>query len=503
MGTDVNILYYFEERGGDFTASDIATSINSVRLHRDLGRRYNIYVYSSHICSESSKKLSDLSQGLFNVIVRKIDRTTSDKKEVRNCVTRMNSLFDLSTTVSRCVVLDSDILALSDIGVLFDYDIGDKVLAGRIDDDSLHHRPPDYINTGVAVWDLLKLKSYDRDRLISDSISMLYQDQDACNSLPHAEIPREFNWYAWDSGKYKNHKKDLSRIRVLHYISTRKPRGIDTPVELEDLWRSYTPVEVPPRILLCRPFNDLGDSIIFSDVVRTIQHSCPWFAIDVYSPNVPREILDISGGGVTYVSDVDMDKYAGIAKDVMYDISHFVDGRHLVVDAYMKTCNKIPFLKKHLANSVSGVSSIFRDNIHVPENCVVLPSVEPEKPQSHDKWWPWFDDLSVELKKAGYTVIELNTWCDHPKAYRGSSGIIRVTSLSQSAEVFRNAKFSVFIENGMNHWSCHNGGRSYCIFKSRKRTTPSSLFYKTMIPIECYEDESVSHVMSVIKEHEK
>ena len=264
------------------------------------------------------------------------------------------------------------------------------------------------------------------------------------------------------------------------------------------------------RILLSRKHAPLGDTVLFGDVINTIKHTYPDIYIDISGNENMLPILNAMGCEVDYVQNPNKSRYVASIDHVVYDDPAHSAGTHILATMLMSVVNSIPFIDKSSLHSAEICPCVFDSSFVLPGyEYVVVPSIEPIKPESTDKAYSYWPEL-VELLSTKFDVVELNTFNDR-KTYYLTRDVIHTRDLAATAKLFKYALFSVFEENGMNHWSCHNGGRSYCLFKGTGHTkyvpmgraTPKELFYSTMIPIECYNDESPEYVFSEIMKHEE
>lgn len=163
--------------------------------------------------------------------------------------------------VDQCVYLDSDVVLRGDISKLFDYDIGDQLVAG-VKAPSYHthdiaHRAKlftlgfaaldQYINAGVLVMNLVKMRMIDFDSKVHKMLAKTHFpecDQDVLNLLCYNDIafmPYRFNYcvkhYHWVPEQYNSafsnaeiHQAKTDPL-VVHFAGDEKPwDNMDMPL---------------------------------------------------------------------------------------------------------------------------------------------------------------------------------------------------------------------------------------------------------------------------------
>lgn len=258
------------------------------------------------------------------------------------------------------------------------------------------------------------------------------------------------------------------------------------------------------NVLLNRNHFALGDWIMFADLIHNFTRAWPDMNIDVEAtlPDM-SEVLRICGVRFRLVEHPDTSKYDGVVPHVAYTtVPTVIRGQHLLVNMCKNVCDQLK-LDIHELGHLDLVHCVVPSEIQCPESPYVLvPGKEDIKRISLDKAYTEWDDLVSRLSKF-WRVYELNTNLSPEKAYKDSSGIIRTNSLPDTARLLRNAFFTVCTENGLNHWACHNGGKTFCIMKSsQRRATPKELFYRSMTPITLYGEmgDSPDYVFQKIAE---
>lgn len=506
-----NIVYWFMPGDRFHTFNDLCTSLNSVKLHRRLDREYKVYVYYCDVDKDTIGLLKKFSCNGFEVETVNLSvRKDWDSMEVRNAyINKMLVLKDMANKVDDFLFLDIDVLVRCDVSWYTD-NVENVAFSGFFDyympETKRGGCPPDYVNVGFIVINSQKLKEEANwNDLIAEARRSQWPEQDAMNhQLSHSLFPREKMVFLGKiQDKYGNNTLEyLDNVDVFHYAGIFK--GISNNIDpfYKDLWASYTPAFCRQKVYLNeRSGLGLGDAILFSDIVTNLNLAHLEFDIDIQCDDMTDSVLTTCGCQYTRVYQKAKGKYSFEADTPSY-INKMLRGTHLAAQGMHDFC-KQSGLPASDFSPLKLSKCAKKSEIWLPRDYVLVPSLEPEKPRSMDKSWHRWQDLVTLLKTAGYNVYELNTWTEHNATYHGSSDIIYAKTLADSAKILKNAKFVVTTENGLNHWACHNGAKSYCLLLSRDRAHKEELAYKTMVPVECYEDDSAEHVMSVIKEHEK
>ena len=153
----------------------------------------------------------------------------------------------LPQTVERILYLDPDTTVLRSLQPFYTMDMQGKIFAGA---GHLHgvadwvnrrrlgvKRTPQYVNAGVLLMDVAKLRQLDNTELIYDFVRknarrLLLGDQDVINELYDGEILCTDTWlYNLDEHVFKTtqraRKRDLQWVRdntvIIHYAGSKKP----------------------------------------------------------------------------------------------------------------------------------------------------------------------------------------------------------------------------------------------------------------------------------------
>ena len=149
----------------------------------------------------------------------------------------------------KAIYIDSDVILRTDIGELFDIDLGDNVIAAMVDpkvevvpefreyvENALGVPHKEYVNSGVLLMDLKKLRKCKFIATMIDIINeynadLVAPDQDYLNVILKGKImhlPAE-----WNQQPMKDLPKDT---KLLHYNLTEKPWYYDDVPQGELFW---------------------------------------------------------------------------------------------------------------------------------------------------------------------------------------------------------------------------------------------------------------------------
>ena len=152
----------------------------------------------------------------------------------------------------KAIYIDADTILAGDIGELFDIDLGDKVMAARVDpkvaavpefvkyvENALDVPAKEYVNSGVLLMDLKKLRKLHYITKMTDLMkkydaSLVAPDQDYLNVILKGKVLHLPAVWNAQFGKEMADKK----VKLLHFNLGRKPWFHDD-VEGGDLfWRA-------------------------------------------------------------------------------------------------------------------------------------------------------------------------------------------------------------------------------------------------------------------------
>ncbi len=155
----------------------------------------------------------------------------------------------------KLIYLDTDVLLSGDIGEFFDIDINDYDLAGVRDHYGRIFIYPNYLNSGVMLWNLKAIREkgiFRRATELCRNKKMLLMDQSAINKYAKRKLilPPRFN------EQHKNHPDTLirhfsMRIRWLPHFKTEKIKPWNFELihkklklhEYDDIFESYKEIK--------------------------------------------------------------------------------------------------------------------------------------------------------------------------------------------------------------------------------------------------------------------
>ncbi|MBQ7202305.1 glycosyltransferase family 8 protein [Candidatus Saccharibacteria bacterium] len=227
-----------------------AASINSLMKHANPNRNYRVIIMYDRLSLPNRWRLRNLVTKNCAIEFRKMKFNLHLQIIRTYCATKTGTGDFFSKTVyyyrafiarlfpqyEKAVYIDSDTIILDDIGKLFDIDLGDKVMAARIDpkvtnvpefkgyvENALDIPAKEYVNSGVLVMDLKKLRKLHYITRMTDlmkdyDVSLVAPDQDYLNLILRGKImPLDDSWNLEPT---KELPKDA---KLLHFNLFNKP----------------------------------------------------------------------------------------------------------------------------------------------------------------------------------------------------------------------------------------------------------------------------------------
>ncbi len=148
------------------------------------------------------------------------------------------------------IYVDSDTILMDDIGKLFDVDLGEKVIAARVDpkvamvpefvdyvEKALNVPASQYVNSGVLLMDLKKLRKLhyitQMTDLIKEDVDLVAPDQDYLNVILKGKIMHlDKEWNLQPEGE------NPAGAKLLHFNLSKKPWYHDDVNCGEEFWRA-------------------------------------------------------------------------------------------------------------------------------------------------------------------------------------------------------------------------------------------------------------------------
>lgn len=255
--SNVNLFFACDERYIPF----LAVTLISVKENRSEQRNYNIIILNTGITEANKMKIvSTLAEPGFNIEFHDISacvESISKKLHTRDYYSKTTyfRLFipKLYPEIDKALYLDCDIILRSDVGELFDTELGDN-LVGAVPDEfvlsveRLHgyvtkrigvENYSDYFNAGVLIMNLKAMREYDFEQKFIEVLSEIKfdvaQDQDYLNAICKSKkvlIDKEWNIMPGFSS-------DKKSVKLVHYNLDNKPWHKDD-VELSDIFWQYS-----------------------------------------------------------------------------------------------------------------------------------------------------------------------------------------------------------------------------------------------------------------------
>ncbi len=228
-----------------------SVSIASLMKHRDPEREYAVYIFCEKTGEDYCRILENMSQPGVTIrcldVSRYVDR---DKFYVHSyfSIATYYRMFapEILSQYDKILYLDCDLVVLSDVGALYDTEIGDNYLAavhdrGLVDVPDKYLLdyvrdlgngliPEDYFNAGVLVMNLKQFREESVGQKCMEYMAqhpkLKWQDQDVLNVICHGRVvylPEKWNkkqyYYNYDmldSG-------ERPEACILHYVGGNKP----------------------------------------------------------------------------------------------------------------------------------------------------------------------------------------------------------------------------------------------------------------------------------------
>lgn len=272
----------------------LAVTLLSVKENRNVNRCYDIRILNIGIEeSNKNKIISSFAEPGFNIEFK--DISTCIKKISKNLHTRdyytKTTYFRLFIPalypgIDKAIYLDCDVVLCSDVGELFDTEIGNNLVGAVTDEfvlsvERLHgyvtkrigvKEPSDYFNAGVLVMNLKAMREYGFEKrftnLLSDVKFDVAQDQDYLNAICNTKrisLDRAWNCMPGFSAIRK-------AIKLVHYNLDSKPWHKDG-VEFSDVFWKYS------------------DRTIFGSEIREIRRN---YCEQTKSASQTRSLIDLA-----------------------------------------------------------------------------------------------------------------------------------------------------------------------------------------------------------------
>ena len=233
----------------DDYAKYAAASINSVMKHANPERYYRIIVMYDKLSIRNRLRLRNMVTHNCSIEFHKMKYNLYMQIIVRYCAKRSgsgdffaNAVYYYRAFIPRIfmrydkgIYVDSDTILMGDIGELYDMDLDDNAIAGRVDpkvamvpefveyvEKALNVPHKEYINSGVLLMDLKKLRALHyitkMTDLIKEDADLVAPDQDYLNVILKGKIMHlSKEWNCQPEGE------DPKDAKILHFNLSKKP----------------------------------------------------------------------------------------------------------------------------------------------------------------------------------------------------------------------------------------------------------------------------------------
>lgn len=235
----------------DNYAKYAAPCINSLMRHANPERHYRIIIMFDKISFKNRVRLRSLVTKNCAIEFHKMKYNLYMRVILKYCSTKTGSGDFYSSAVylyrtfiprlfpqyEKAIYIDADTILAADIGELYDIDLGDKIMAARVDpkvqavpefvgyvEKALDVPAKEYVNSGVLLMDLKKLRKLHYITKMTDLMkkydaSLVAPDQDYFNVILKGKVshlPAEWNAQFGEEMSSKD-------VKLLHFNLGKKP----------------------------------------------------------------------------------------------------------------------------------------------------------------------------------------------------------------------------------------------------------------------------------------
>lgn len=247
----------------DDYAKYASAAINSLMKHSDPKRYYRVIIMYDKLSLMNRWRLRNMVTKNCAIEFHKMKYNLYLQIIMRYCAKRSGSgdffarpVYYYRAFIARIflqydkgIYIDSDTVLMSDIGELYDIDLGDNVIAARVDpkvamvpefvdyvEKALNVPAKDYINSGVLLMDLKKLRKLhyvtQMTDLIKQDADLVAPDQDYLNVILKGKIMHlDKKW------NLQPEKENPKNAKLLHYNLSKKPWYHDDVNSGEEFWK--------------------------------------------------------------------------------------------------------------------------------------------------------------------------------------------------------------------------------------------------------------------------
>lgn len=248
----------------DDYAKYAAAAINSLMKHSNPKRYYRVIIMYDKLSLANRWRLRNMVTRNVAIEFHKMKFNLYMQIVARYCAKRSGSgdffarpvyyyrafIARLFLQYDKGVYIDSDTILMSDIGELYDVELGDKAIAARVDpkvanvpefveyvENALGIPAREYVNSGVLLMDLKKLRKLhyitQMTDLVKKDVDLVAPDQDYLNIILRGQIMHlDKAWNLQPEGE------NTRGAKLLHYNLSKKPWYHDDVPAGEEFWRA-------------------------------------------------------------------------------------------------------------------------------------------------------------------------------------------------------------------------------------------------------------------------
>lgn len=248
----------------DDYAKYAAASINSLMKHANPNRYYRIIIMYDKLTLGNRWRLRNMVTRNCAIEFHKMKYNLYMQIIVKYCAKRSGSgdffasavyyyrafIARLFLQYEKAIYVDSDTILMADIGEMYDIDLGEDIIAARVDpkvamvpefvkyvEKALDIPAKDYVNSGVLLMNLKKLRKIHyitkMTDLIKEDADLVAPDQDYLNVILKGKIKHlDKEWNLQPEGE------DYADAKLLHFNLSKKPWYHDDVNAGEEFWRA-------------------------------------------------------------------------------------------------------------------------------------------------------------------------------------------------------------------------------------------------------------------------
>lgn len=238
----------------------LAAALNSAIDHADPNRQYKAIVLHQELSAENQEKLSRLATSNFSIeFVPMLDSFSAITDTMGNrlrcdyfTLTIYFRLFipRMFPQYDKAIYIDSDVIVMADMAELFDTDLEENYIGACVDlsvghvpelvhymEDAVGVPKDKYINSGVLLMDLKKLREAELDRKFLELLTTYHcdciaPDQDYLNAMCYGKI--HYLDDSWDT--MPDNAVQPETPKLIHYNLFSKPWCYDGILYEDAFW---------------------------------------------------------------------------------------------------------------------------------------------------------------------------------------------------------------------------------------------------------------------------